>query len=76
MGNARWKGVRLKDVLARAGIKKEAVEVVFDGADGAVLDKTPDFVKSIPAWKALDDNTLLAFEMNGGAAPALEWVSG
>ena len=69
MGNARWKGVRLKDVLARAGMKKEAVEVVFDGADGAVLDKTPDFVKSIPVWKALDDNTLLAFEMNGAPLP-------
>jgi len=69
MGNARWKGVRLKDVLARAGVKKEAVEVVFDGADGAVLDKTPDFVKSIPLWKAMDDNTLLAFEMNGDALP-------
>src|SRR6185436_18196076 len=69
MGNARWKGVRLKDVLARAGIKKDAAEVVFDGADSAVLDKTPDFVKSIPTWKALDDNTLLAFEMNGTPLP-------
>src|SRR5882724_890707 len=27
MGNARWKGVRLKDLLARAGLKKEAVEI-------------------------------------------------
>ena len=69
MGNARWKGVRLKDVLTRAGVKKEALEVVFDGADGAVLDKTPDFVKSIPVWKAMDDNTLLAFEMNGDPLP-------
>ena len=69
MGNARWKGVRLKDVLARAGIQKSALEIVFDGADGAVLDKTPDFVKSIPAWKAMDDNTLLAYEMNGEPLP-------
>jgi DMSO/TMAO reductase YedYZ molybdopterin-dependent catalytic subunit len=69
MGNARWKGVRLKDVLARAGIRKEAIEVVANGADGAVLDKTPDFVKSIPVWKAMDDNTLLAYEMNGEALP-------
>jgi DMSO/TMAO reductase YedYZ molybdopterin-dependent catalytic subunit len=69
MGNARWKGVRLKDVLARAGLQKEAVEVVFDGADGAVLDKTPDFVKSLPAWKATDENTLLAYEMNGAPLP-------
>jgi DMSO/TMAO reductase YedYZ molybdopterin-dependent catalytic subunit len=69
MGNARWKGVRLKDVLARAGVKAGALEVVADGADGAVLDKTPDFVKSIPVWKALDENTLVALEMNGEPIP-------
>lgn len=69
MGNARWKGARLKDVLARAGISKDAVEVAFDGADEAILDKTPDFVKSIPAWKALDENTLVAWEMNGEPLP-------
>ena len=61
MGNARWKGVRLKDVLAKSGVKKEALEVALDGADGAVVDKTPDFKKSIPTWKALDENTLIAF---------------
>jgi DMSO/TMAO reductase YedYZ molybdopterin-dependent catalytic subunit len=69
MGNARWKGVRLKDILARAGLKKEAVEIAFDGADRPPLDATPDFVKSIPAWKALDDNTLVAYEMNGAPLP-------
>src|SRR3954452_24065552 len=63
MGNAKWKGARLKDVLARAGLKKEAVEVVYDGADGPALDKTPDFVKSLPVWKALEDSALLAYEM-------------
>jgi DMSO/TMAO reductase YedYZ molybdopterin-dependent catalytic subunit len=69
MGNARWKGVRLKDVLARAGVKKEALEVVMNGADSAVLATTPDFVKSLPIWKALDENTLLAWEMNGEPLP-------
>jgi DMSO/TMAO reductase YedYZ molybdopterin-dependent catalytic subunit len=69
MGNARWKGARLKDVLARAGIRKDAVEVVLDGADGAVLDKTPDFIKSIPAWKAMEEHALLAYEINGEALP-------
>ena len=69
MGNARWKGVRLKDVLAKAGVRKETVEVVVDGADGPVLDKTPDFVKSLPIWKALDENVLIAFEMNGQPLP-------
>ena len=69
MGNAKWKGARLKDVLARAGVKKEAVEVVFDGADGPVLEKTPDFVKSIPLWKAQEENTILAYAMNGEPLP-------
>ena len=69
MGNARWKGVRLRDVLARAGVRKDALEVVLDGSDSPVLDTTPDFVKSIPIWKALDENTLLAWEMNGEPLP-------
>jgi DMSO/TMAO reductase YedYZ molybdopterin-dependent catalytic subunit len=70
MGNARWKGVRLKDVLAKAGVRKETVEVVLDGADGPVVDKTPDFVKSLPIWKALDETVLIALEMNGQPLPA------
>ena len=69
MGNAKWKGVRLRDILAKAGMRKDAVEIVFDGADSAVIPGTPDFVKSIPAWKALDENTLVAYEMNGAPLP-------
>lgn len=69
MGNARWKGARLKDILARAGIQKETVEVAFNGSDRGPLDATPPFVKSIPAWKALDENTLVAYEMNGAPLP-------
>jgi DMSO/TMAO reductase YedYZ molybdopterin-dependent catalytic subunit len=69
MGTARWKGVRLKDVLAKAGLKKEALEVVFDGADSGVLPGTPDFVKSVPVWKAMDENTLIAYAMNGEPLP-------
>ena len=33
MGCARWKGARLKDVLEKVGLKKEAIEIAFDGAD-------------------------------------------
>jgi DMSO/TMAO reductase YedYZ molybdopterin-dependent catalytic subunit len=69
MGNARWKGVRLRDLLAKAGVRKSALEVVFDGADTGVVAKTPDFVKSIPVWKALDETTLIALEMNGEPLP-------
>jgi hypothetical protein len=69
MGNAIWRGVRLKDVLAKAGVKPEAVEVAFDGADRGANEKTPDFVKSLPVEMALDDNTLVAWEMNGRPLP-------
>jgi len=71
MGNALWKGVRLKDVLAKVRLKKEAIELVLNGADGPVLEKTPDFVKSIPVWKGLDENTLIAYAMNGEPLPLL-----
>ncbi len=69
MGNARWRGVRLRDVLARAGIVSDALEVWVRGADGPVLDATPPFQKSLPLARALDDSTLIAFEMNGAPLP-------
>jgi len=69
MGCARWKGACLKDLLEKVGLKKEAIEIVVDGADGPALDKTPDFVKSIPVWKAMEDTTLIAYEMNGAPLP-------
>jgi DMSO/TMAO reductase YedYZ molybdopterin-dependent catalytic subunit len=69
MGNARWSGVRLRDVLRRAGIRSDALEVVCDGADRAVLPATPDFTKSLPIERALDENTLIAFDMNGSPLP-------
>lgn len=69
MGNAKWKGVRLKDILNRAGIRASALEVTLNGADGPVLPATPDFVKSLPLWKAINENTLVAYEMNGEPLP-------
>jgi DMSO/TMAO reductase YedYZ molybdopterin-dependent catalytic subunit len=69
MGCARWKGARLKDVLDKAGLKKEAIEISFNGADGPAVDKTPDFIKSIPVWKAIEDSTIIAYEMNGQPLP-------
>jgi DMSO/TMAO reductase YedYZ molybdopterin-dependent catalytic subunit len=69
MGCARWKGARLKDVLDKVGLKKEAIEIVLDGADGPVVNKTPDFIKSLPVWKAIEETTLVAYEMNGAPLP-------
>jgi sulfite dehydrogenase (cytochrome) subunit A len=70
MGNAAWGGVPLKDVLEAAGISASAVEVAANGADAPPLSG-PDFVKCLPMWKALDDDTLVAFEMNG--LPLSRW---
>ena len=69
MGNAVWGGVRLRDVLKRAGVNADALEVVLDGADQQLLPGTPDFVKSLPIDPALDEHTLIAFEMNEQPLP-------
>jgi DMSO/TMAO reductase YedYZ molybdopterin-dependent catalytic subunit len=69
MGNALWTGVRLRDVLHKAGVAADALEVVFNGADSPVLPGTPDFLKSLPIERALDESTLIAFEMNGQPLP-------
>lgn len=68
VGNARWAGVRLADVLKKAGIKATAKHIVFDGADVPV-GTMPKFQRSIPVKKALDPDTMLAYEMNGQALP-------
>jgi len=68
VGNGRWRGVRLADVLERAGVKAGAVEVLFDGAD-VPLGTMADFQRSIPMRKALHRDTLLAYSMNGEALP-------
>ncbi|MGA7390964.1 MAG: molybdopterin-dependent oxidoreductase [Pseudolabrys sp.] len=69
MGCAHWKGAKLKDILDKAGLKKEAIEVAFDGADGPSVQGTPDFIKSIPVWKAIEESTIIAYEMNGQPLP-------
>jgi DMSO/TMAO reductase YedYZ molybdopterin-dependent catalytic subunit len=69
VGTSRWTGVRLADVLQRAGVKATANFVLFDGADRPV-GTVPDFVRTIPMAKAMHRDTLLAFEMNGSPLPA------
>ncbi|MBO0720594.1 MAG: sulfite oxidase [Blastocatellia bacterium] len=70
VGTARWSGVRLAEVLQKAGAKPGAKFVIFDGADKAT-EKTPDFIRQVPIAKALDADTLLAYEINGEPLPLL-----
>jgi DMSO/TMAO reductase YedYZ molybdopterin-dependent catalytic subunit len=71
MGNARWTGVRLKDVLDRAGVKAGAVQVRFNGMDTPVVPDAPDFMKSLAIDHARDGEVMLAYAMNGQQLPLL-----
>lgn len=71
VGNAQWTGVRLRDVLERAGVKPQGSQVQFQGADRPALPTVPLFTRSIPIAKALHPDTLLAYEMNGRPLPLL-----
>jgi len=73
MGNARWKGVPLKALLAKAGVQAGAVQVSFRGLDGPVLPDTPAFMKALDLDHALDGEVMVAYAMNGEDLP---WLNG
>lgn len=66
---SEWTGVRLKDVLEKAGVQSNVVYTAHYGAD-AHLSGDPEKLpisRGVPIAKALTDNVLIAFEMNGDA---------
>jgi sulfite oxidase len=68
---AEWTGVRLRDVLEDAGIKNDAVYIGYHAADKH-LSRDPEkepISRGTPMAKALQDETLLAFTMNGEDIP-------
>lgn len=66
VGNAAWRGVRLADILARAGVRGGARHVAFAGLDVcATPEGAVPFGASIPIEKALRPETLVALDMNG-----------
>ncbi|HSF17039.1 MAG TPA: molybdopterin-dependent oxidoreductase [Vicinamibacteria bacterium] len=74
VGNARWGGARLGPLLEGLEIAPSAREVVFYGADNAeerLRGQTyaTRFARSLPIRMALDENVLLAYEMNGEPLP-------
>jgi sulfite dehydrogenase len=71
MSNARWRGVYLKDILARAGVSAGAKQVRFSGLDKPVLPVTPQFVKAIDMDLATSEYVIVAYEMNGQPLPLL-----
>ena len=71
MSCARWTGVRLRDVLAKAGVASGATRVRFAGLDVPPAEGAPQFIKSVPLDVALRDDVLVAWGMNGEPLPLL-----
>ncbi|CAI6150323.1 MAG: Protein-methionine-sulfoxide reductase catalytic subunit MsrP [uncultured Sulfurimonas sp.] len=70
MGCAKWKGVRLSDLLNKAGLKKDAHWIGFNGKDKAAYYETPNFVRELEL-EELNDHVIVAYEMNGEDLPYL-----
>lgn len=71
MGNARWQGVALKHLLAKAGVRAGARQVTFNGLDNPPADGVADFVKALDIDQASDGEVMVAFAMNGEELPFL-----
>lgn len=71
VGNAEWTGVRVADVLDRAGVAAGMGHVHLHGADGPPMPKTPAYLRSIPIDRAKAASTLLVTRMNGEPLPIL-----
>jgi DMSO/TMAO reductase YedYZ molybdopterin-dependent catalytic subunit len=69
MGNALWTGVRLRDVLDKAGVKPGAVQVRLKGLDEPVVPDAPHFMKSLDIDHARDGEVMIAYAMNGEQLP-------
>ena len=73
VGCPRWTGVRLADVLRAAGLKDNAVYIGYYGADTHISgnpDKRP-ISRGVPVAKALEDETLIAWQINGEDLPPM-----
>lgn len=71
LGNARWRGARLRDVLAVVQPAAGAVQVRFQGAERPALSATPAFLKSLDLAVATSPDVLIAYAMNGTDLPLL-----
>src|SRR5215204_3297079 len=70
VGTGEWTGVRLRDVLAPAGVGDSAVEIVFTGLDRGVEGGIEQaYERSLPVAEAMGDDALLAYELNGAPLP-------
>jgi DMSO/TMAO reductase YedYZ molybdopterin-dependent catalytic subunit len=75
VGNAEWTGVPLAALLERAGLEKDACEIVLEGADEGTPAEPPippgpiTYARSLPRDKAIQREVLIAYQMNGRDLP-------
>lgn len=70
VGTGRWSGVRLRDLMALAGVRSGAKEVIFSGADSGIDGETRHrYERSLAIGDALGEDVLLATHLNGEVLP-------
>jgi DMSO/TMAO reductase YedYZ molybdopterin-dependent catalytic subunit len=70
IGTAEWTGTPLRPLLEEAGIRDEAVELVFAGADRGIQGEVEqNYERSLTLDDAMRDDVILAYAMNGGPIP-------
>jgi DMSO/TMAO reductase YedYZ molybdopterin-dependent catalytic subunit len=69
MSQAKFTGVRLRDLLEKAGLDRTAKHVHIRGADRTPKPTVPAFLRSLPIERALDPTTLVAYAMNDAPLP-------
>ena len=70
VSTAEWTGVALSDLLNRAGLRENATELVFHGADrGFEAGVEHHFARSLSRTQALGGDVLVAYAMNGAPLP-------
>jgi DMSO/TMAO reductase YedYZ molybdopterin-dependent catalytic subunit len=72
VSTAIWSGLPLASLLKQADIQAKAMTIIFHGADAGDAEGMPPnthYARAIPLDKAMDDSTLLAYEMNGAPLP-------
>ncbi|MCC6212686.1 MAG: sulfite oxidase [Burkholderiales bacterium] len=69
MGCPKWTGVRVADVLGAAGLRPAAAHVAGQGGDPGMIATAAPVIRSVPLAKALEENTLIAWDMNGAPLP-------
>ncbi|HEY6894994.1 MAG TPA: molybdopterin-dependent oxidoreductase, partial [Rhodanobacteraceae bacterium] len=70
VGTGEWTGIELRHVLDIAGVRRDAIEVLFTGADRGIEGGVEQsYQRSVPVDVAVADRALLAYDLNGGALP-------